>query len=166
MSINKAIKEGGIGNKKSLFFGMWWTTAARTSQNRLHPPGRGPHPAPAEDKWNTEPFAGPQPHQSKQALEFRAVISTGKALAGSQNKSSSGGFPGRQLTKIYYQRMQSTELCVRPSSGLQTWASAAPLHPTSGGAGPSASDRFRNQILGVSGSWFDFHFLSKTRINI
>lgn len=23
MSINKAIKEGGIGNKKALFFGMW-----------------------------------------------------------------------------------------------------------------------------------------------
>lgn len=133
MSINKAIKEGGIGNKKSLFFGMWWTTAAWTSQNRLHPPGRGPHPAPAEDKWNTEAFAGPQPHQSKQALEFRAVIGTGKALAGSQNKSSSGGFPGRQLTKIYCQRMQSTELCVRPSSGLQPWPSAA-ASPTSGGA--------------------------------
>lgn len=136
MSINKAIKEGGIGNKKSLFFGMWWTTAAPTSQNRLHPPGRGPHPAPAEDKWNTEAFAGPQPHQSKQALEFRAVIGTGKALAGSQNKSSSGGFPGRQLTQIYCQRMQCRELC--PSQQwLQSRPSAAALRPTSAGAATS-----------------------------
>lgn len=88
----------------------------------------------AQDKLNGEAFAGPQPHQSKQALEFGAVIGPGKALAGSQNKSSSGGFPGSQLTKIYYGRMQSTELCVRRSSGLRTWASAAPLRPTSGGA--------------------------------
>jgi len=108
--------------------------AAQTSQNRLRPSGRGPCTSLAEDELNGEAFAGPQPHQSKQALEFRAVISTGKALARSQNKSSSGGFPGSQLTKIYYQRMQSAELCVRRSSGLQTWASAAPLHPTSGGA--------------------------------
>lgn len=99
---------------------------ARTSQNRLHPSGRGPHTSLAEDKLNAEAFAGAQPHQSKQALESRAVISAGKALAGSQNKSSSGGFPGSQLTKIYYQRMQSAELCVRRSGGRQSWASAAP----------------------------------------
>lgn len=135
MSINKAIKEGGNGNKKALFSVCGEQQAATTSsRNRPHPSGRGPDTSVAQDKLNRQAFTSPQTHQSKHALDFRAVIGAGKALAGSQNKSSSGGLPGSQLTKIYSGRMQSAELGVRRSSGLQTWASAAALRPTSGGA--------------------------------
>lgn len=69
-----------------------------------------------------------QAHQSKQALEFWAVIKPRKVLAGSQNKSCRWGLPGSQLTKIYYQRMQPSKHCGCHSSRPPMWASVQELY--------------------------------------
>lgn len=135
-NVNKqSNKRGRDWEQKRHCFCMRWITGCNEKFCKYtHASGRGPDTSLAWDKWSCQALTGSQSHQSKQALEFRAIISTGKALAGSQNKLSSGGLPGSQLTKIYSGRMQSAELGVRRSSGLQTWASATALRPTSGGA--------------------------------